>query len=184
MCYNKVPSGRQCMWEVQGARSDITELGLKSASILCLDSRMRILRLAWLYLTVCWASCIVSLPTSKTQPCYNKLLRMVVPLRNNTQCILSLTIGDPTLSWGEVDQPNPHLEHEAQSGASRSLAADKKQACEKNKVRTNLFHWIVHRLEYWLVSFCLSTWILKEAASASGWWIVIQIHKAFVNCQF
>src|SRR4029434_7245530 len=27
-------------WAVQGARSDITELGLKSASILCLDSRM------------------------------------------------------------------------------------------------------------------------------------------------
>src|SRR4029434_5999043 len=35
-------------------------------------------------LTVCWASCIVSVPTSKTQPCYNKLLRMVVPLQNNT----------------------------------------------------------------------------------------------------
>src|SRR4029434_5069785 len=63
-----------------GARSDITELGLKSASIFCLDSRMRILRLASLYLTVCWASCIVSVPTSKTQPCYNKLLRMVVSL--------------------------------------------------------------------------------------------------------
>src|SRR4029434_7107203 len=30
-----------------------------------------------------------SLPTSKTQPCYNKLLRMVVPLRNNTQSIFS-----------------------------------------------------------------------------------------------
>ena len=65
MCYNKVPNGRQCMWEVQGARSDITELGLKSGSILCLDSRIRILRLAWLYLTVCWASCIVSVSTSK-----------------------------------------------------------------------------------------------------------------------
>src|SRR4029434_3285754 len=84
MCYNKVPNGRQCRWAAQGARSDITELGLKSASILCLDSRIRILRLARLYLTVCWASCIVSVSTSKTQPCYSKLLRMVGPLHNNT----------------------------------------------------------------------------------------------------